>query len=114
MINVKLFKLKDFLIEYFTNMGGIMRSWDTEVNTLTLEVLSIFENMVNLGFYQSDEELIQILNPVIDLLDGSNDYTSPQEEEEFHHYLKKTKEYEEIKAAGGKLPDYPELKKDKE
>ena len=58
-----------------------MRSFDKEVNTLTLEVLTIFENMVILGFYQSDDELIQILNPVIDLLDGSNDYTSAQEKD---------------------------------
>ena len=53
------------------------------------------------------------MNPVIDLLDGSNDYVSPQEEDEFNHYVKKMKEYEEAKAAGNKLPDYPELKKDK-
>jgi len=90
-----------------------MRSFDKEVNTLTLEVLTIFENMVILGFYQSDDELIQILNPVIDLLDGSNDYTSAQEEDNYAFYLKKLKEYEDAKAAGGKLPDYPELKKDK-
>ena len=94
-------------------MGGIQRSFDREVNTLTLEVLTIFENMVILGFYQSEEELLTILNPVINLLDGSNDYSSPQEEDEFNFYLKKMKEYEEIKASGGKLPDYPELKRDK-
>ena len=47
----KLFQLKDFLIEYFTNMGGIMRSFDTEANMLTLEVLAIFEKMVIFGFY---------------------------------------------------------------
>ena len=94
-------------------MGGIQRSFDKEVNTLTLEVLTIFENMVILGFYQSEEELLTILNPVINLLDGSNDYSSPQEEDEFNFYLKKMKEYEEIKASGGKLPDYPELKRDK-
>ena len=58
-------------------MGGIQRSFDREVNTLTLEVLTIFENMVILGFYQSEEELLTILNPVINLLDGSNDYNSP-------------------------------------
>ena len=90
-------------------MGGIQRSFDREVNTLTLEVLTIFENMVILGFYQSEEELLTILNPVINLLDGSNDYSSPQEEDEFNFYLKKMKEYEEIKALGGKLPEYPEL-----
>lgn len=51
VINPKLFQLKDFLIEYFAQMGGIQRSFDKEVNTLTLEVLTIFENMVILGFY---------------------------------------------------------------
>ena len=94
-------------------MGGIQRSFDKEVNTLTLEVLTIFENMVILGFYKTEDELLEILNPVIDLLDGSNDYSSPQEEDEFNFYLKKMKEYEEAKASGGKLPEYPELKRDR-
>ena len=68
-------------------MGGIIRNFDTDTNLLTIEVLTVFENMLNLGFYQSEDEIIQILNPIIDLLDGSNDYTSPQEEENFNHYL---------------------------
>ena len=58
-------------------MGGIQRSFDKEVNTLTFEVLTVFENMVILGFYENEEELLEILYPVIDLLDGSNDYTTP-------------------------------------
>ena len=39
-------------------MNVIQRIFDREVNTLTLEVLTIFENMVILGFYQSEQELL--------------------------------------------------------
>jgi len=32
--------------------------------------------MIILGFYNNEEELIKIINPIISLLDGSNDFTS--------------------------------------
>ena len=43
---------------------------------LTMEVLNIVENMIKLGFYNSEKEILLIMEPVISLLDGSNDFTS--------------------------------------
>jgi hypothetical protein len=37
--------------------------------------------MIILGFYQNDEEIIKVINPIISLLDGSCDYTTPDEEQ---------------------------------
>jgi hypothetical protein len=61
-----------------------MRSFATELNILTLEVLNIFQKMIMLGFYSNEAELIKVINPVISLLDGSNDFTS-KEDEELHN-----------------------------
>ena len=40
--------------------------------------------MVMLGFYQAESELLKILEPMIALLDGSNDFHSRAEEEAFN------------------------------
>jgi hypothetical protein len=45
-----------------------------------VEVLEILEKMISLGFYSTEEELIAVLFPLISLLDGSCDFTSPDEE----------------------------------
>lgn len=41
--------------------------------------------MINLGFYKSEDELLKIMNPLINLLDGSLDFYS-KEEVEFYEY----------------------------
>lgn len=46
-------------------------------------MLLITEKMVLLGFYNNEKELLDVLLPIIDLLDGSNDFSSPEEEEAF-------------------------------
>ena len=43
--------------------------------------------MINLGFYQNETELIEIVNPIISLLDGSNDFSTKAEEDAFNVYL---------------------------
>jgi hypothetical protein len=30
--------------------------------------------MVDLGFYENEQEFLDVLEPIIDLLDGSNDF----------------------------------------
>ena len=57
-------------------MEGVQRSYHRELNGLTLEVLKILEKMILLGFYQTDEELLKVMHPLISLLDGSCDFTS--------------------------------------
>jgi len=45
------------------------------------------EIMIRLGFYTNQEEMILILNPIINLLDGSNDFTTPDEEDAYKAHL---------------------------
>lgn len=51
---------------------------------MTLQILIITEKMVMLGFYQNDNELLKLMEPIISLLDGSNDFHNKAEEEAFN------------------------------
>lgn len=73
-------------------MGGIQRSFNTQLNNFTIEVIKILDNMIMLGFYENEIEIVEILNPVISLLDGSMDFTSPTEEELFEAQQKKNRD----------------------
>ena len=64
-------------------MNGIQRSFENEQNLLTLQVLIITEKMLELGFYTNEKELLLVIEPMISLLDGSNDFHSRDEEEAF-------------------------------
>ena len=79
-IDPSLNKLKDFCVNFFSKMEGVLRSYKLELNAFTVEVLEILEKMISLGFYTSEEELIAVLFPLISLLDGSSDFTSMEEE----------------------------------
>lgn len=57
-------------------MGGIQRCYKVDLNNFTIEVLKILDNMIMLGFYENEQAIVDILNPVISLLDGSMDFTS--------------------------------------
>jgi hypothetical protein len=43
-------KLKSFVVNYFEDLHGVLRSYNKELNCLTLQILIITEKMVNLGF----------------------------------------------------------------
>ena len=43
--------------------------------------------MINLGFYTNENELIEVINPIISLLDGSNDFSTKEEEAAFNAYI---------------------------
>ena len=64
------------MLEFFGSMAGVQRSFANDLNTLTLQILSILEKMIKLGFYQKEDEIVKIVNTIINLLDGSNDFTS--------------------------------------
>lgn len=87
-----LIKLKESAINFFEEMAGTQRAWEIDKNHLTMEWLNIVENMVKLGFYNNERELLLILEPVISLLDGSNDFTSQDEEDVFKQELLKIEE----------------------
>jgi len=45
--------------------------------------------MVDLGFYENEQEFLEVLEPIIDLLDGSNDFNCKEEEDAFKDYSEK-------------------------
>ena len=91
-IEKSLLTMKEFCIEFFVGMNGIQRSHTVDVNQLTLQVLIIVEKMIILGFYTNEQELIKIINPIISLLDGSNDFTSQEEEDAYNAHQQKVNE----------------------
>jgi len=82
-VSLKLLHIKDFFIEFLESCNGVQRTFDNDLNTLTLQVLNMLEKMIKLGFYLNESEVIRIINLIINLLDGSNDFTSKDEEDAF-------------------------------
>ncbi len=78
----KLLQLKPALESFIRSSKGICRVWETDFNMFMLEALKIIETMIRLGFYESEQEIISICQPLIQLLDGSIDYTTTFEESE--------------------------------
>lgn len=62
--------------------------------------------MIQLGFYETDTELIQILNPVISLLDGSNDFVTKDEEEAYNAHVESVNAAKTSKGRKRNLPVY--------
>jgi len=85
-IDAILLKLKDFVKGYFEGMNGVQRSFAHEQNQFTFQCITIVDKMVQLGFYQNEKELLSILEPMVSLLDGSNDFTSKEEEHSFNRF----------------------------
>ena len=95
-INPYILKLKEYVVIFLeeTVRPKVYKdprelSWESEKNTLLYQVLLITEKMVNLGFYKTDKELLILLEPMISLLDGSNDFSSKEEETAYLNELKK-------------------------
>ena len=65
--------LKPFAAKFFEDLGGIQKAFETDFNTYIVELLGLVEAIVNLGFYEDEDDLIKIVDPLISLLDGSLD-----------------------------------------
>lgn len=85
----KLLQLKPALESFIRSSKGICRVWETDFNMFMLEALKIIETMIRLGFYESEEEIISICQPLIQLLDGSIDYTTNFEESAHKDQIKR-------------------------
>ena len=48
--------------------------------------------MITLGFYQNEDELLTMIEPLISLLDGSNDFHSQEDEAQFNQKKKQLEE----------------------
>lgn len=73
--------LKDFVKNYLTEIKGMQKSYEKDKNEMTLSVLNLARNLIIYGFYRSEDELIEMIDPLITLLDGSHDVTTREEEE---------------------------------
>jgi len=72
-IGIKLMQLKPFSAKFFGDLGGVQKAFETDFNTYIVELLGLVEAMVKLGFYQDEDDLISVVDPLISLLDGSLD-----------------------------------------
>jgi len=73
--------LKDFVKNYLINSKGQQKSYERERNGMTLSVLNLAKSLIIFGFYRSENELIEMIDPLITLCDGSHDVTSKEEED---------------------------------
>jgi len=69
------------------SLDGRIESWSKNENTLNLQYLVILESMIKLGFYKTENELFEILDPLIKILDGSLDFYTKDEAEHYHKQL---------------------------
>ena len=80
-ISDKLKALKPALNEYILSFKGVLKVYETEENKFLLEALRVIQTMIELGFYTSEKELIEVTSPLIHILNGISDYYSPEEEQ---------------------------------
>lgn len=68
--------LKDFVKDHLIDSKGEQNSYEKHKNGMTLSVLNLARSLVVFGFYRTEDELIEMIDPLITLLDGSHDSTS--------------------------------------
>ena len=90
IIHPKLLDLKPALNEFIASTNGILIANQVEHNILMLEILRVIETMIGLGFYESNEELIEVTKPLIQILNGNFDLSDETEEEAFQEQVRKT------------------------
>jgi hypothetical protein len=49
------------------------KAYETEFNQYIVQLLDLVDAMMRLGFYDNEDELILVIDPLISLLDGSRD-----------------------------------------
>jgi len=64
-IHPKLLELKPAMNNFIRKTNGILIAVKIEENQLMLEMLKVIETMIGLGFYNSNEELIEVTKPLI-------------------------------------------------
>ena len=89
-IHPKLLDLKPALNKFIRRSDGILIANQVEQNELMLEILRVIETMIGLGFYNSNEELIEVTKPLIQLLNGQFDLSDENEEAAFKKQIEET------------------------
>lgn len=73
-------ELKPAFEKLIRDTKGFCRVYEADFNLFLLEALNIIETMVSLGFYTTETELVNIVQSLITLLDGSLDFYDRYEE----------------------------------
>jgi hypothetical protein len=68
-----LLALKPFVAKFYSDLGGVQKAFETDFNTYIVQLLGLVDAMVRLGFYEDEDDLILVIDPLISLLDGSLD-----------------------------------------
>ena len=89
-IHPKLLELKPALNKFIKDTNGILIANQVEFNELMLKILCVVETMVGLGFYNSNEELIEVTKPLIQILNGQFDLHSEEEMEQYNKQIEET------------------------
>jgi hypothetical protein len=71
--------LKPFVAKFYSDLGGIQKAFETDFNTYIVQLLGLVDAMVRLGFYNDEDDLILVIDPLISLLDGSLDIIDPDQ-----------------------------------
>ena len=82
-IHPKLLELKPALNKFILDTKGVLIASQVEFNQLVLEILRVIETMIGLGFYNSNEELIEVVAPLIQLINGQFDFHTEDEQEQY-------------------------------
>ena len=53
-------------------------------------MLRVIETMIGLGFYNSNEELIEVVTPLIKLMNGQFDFHTEEEQEQYQKQVEET------------------------
>ncbi|GMI18059.1 hypothetical protein TrLO_g4475 [Triparma laevis f. longispina] len=69
----KFFICNDFIVRYFQDMGGEQIIGHRNENDMTTAVLSLTHHLVAFGFFGSEAEIKDLLDSVVNALDGRND-----------------------------------------
>ena len=73
-------ELKPAIEQFIRDRQGVCRVYESDFNNFMIEILKLVETMLDLGFYNNQQEIIQIMDPLITLLDGSLDFYEEEEE----------------------------------
>lgn len=89
-------EIKNYIINYLKDTGGIQSIFDQDKNEMTLEVIKLTKCMVSYGFYKTKDELRDLSLALINLLNGTTDiYELVQDNDEpldnFGSLIKKLK-----------------------
>jgi hypothetical protein len=101
----KFYLVNNFVTGYFTKLDGQQVIGQKNENDLTSSVLAITGNLIDYGFFGTEEEIEVFLDTVVNALDGRNDtvYEASSNPEARRMSVNATKIHADIVAGSGQL-----------